>query len=148
MKFYTLLLMLLLTACTSPTASTILVTSTPRPAVARSATPRSVTAEDRGRVLFMTMQADAGFACATCHYTDSTTRLIGPGLVNLRERFETYEVTIDFETYLRESILNPDDFITPGNPLYPSGVMPQNYARILTEAQVNDLVAFLLNLHP
>jgi hypothetical protein len=35
---------------------------------------------ENGQVLFETVIPDTGFVCATCHLTDSTDRLIGPGL--------------------------------------------------------------------
>jgi mono/diheme cytochrome c family protein len=38
---------------------------------------------ENGEVLFNTMKAEVGFACATCHRVDTTERLIGPGLLGI-----------------------------------------------------------------
>jgi len=43
--------------------------------------------------------------------------------------------------YLRESIVNPNAYIVKG---YQPDVMPQTYGQTLTDQQINDLVAFLL----
>jgi mono/diheme cytochrome c family protein len=37
---------------------------------------------ENGAVLFLTF-TETGFACATCHHTDSTDRLVGPGLLGV-----------------------------------------------------------------
>jgi hypothetical protein len=46
------------------------------------------------------------------------------------------------EEYLRNSILNPGDFIVPGF----NNVMAQNLGDMLTGAQINNIVAFLMTL--
>jgi nitrite reductase (NO-forming)/hydroxylamine reductase len=54
----------------------------------------------------------------------------------------------DMKAYLRESILSPDTFIAPdcnGAPCL-AGQMPQNFADLLTEDQVNTVVDFLASL--
>jgi nitrite reductase (NO-forming)/hydroxylamine reductase len=54
----------------------------------------------------------------------------------------------DMNAYLRESILSPDTFIAPdcnGAPCL-AGQMPQNFADLLTEDQVNTVVDFLASL--
>ena len=38
---------------------------------------------ENGQVLFNTLQPQTGFACATCHYVNSTVRLVGPGLLGI-----------------------------------------------------------------
>lgn len=144
-----------------------------------------------GEVLFSAVQPENGFACATCHRTDSTERLVGPGLLGVgslahdpgahaeaetgamgdmdmasgdahaateeahaesedehghaaaTEEAHTERTLEDVVTYLRTSILHPNDYVVPG---YPESLMPQNYAEILTEAEINDLIAYLLTL--
>ncbi|WP_345323774.1 hypothetical protein [Candidatus Villigracilis proximus] len=39
--------------------------------------------------------------------------------------------------------MEPNAFIVPG---YPSGQMIQNFGQILTEEQINDLIAFLMTM--
>lgn len=38
---------------------------------------------ENGQLLFNTLQSQTGFACATCHYVNSTERLVGPGLLGI-----------------------------------------------------------------
>ena len=47
------------------------------------------------------------------------------------------------EQYLRTSILDPNAYIVPG---YAANGMYQDFAKVLTDKQVNDLVAYLLTL--
>ena len=47
-------------------------------------------------------------------------------------------------TYIRTSILQPSDFIVPG---FPDLLMPQIYAQVFSDQEVNDLIAYLLTLH-
>ena len=97
-------------------------------------------------MIFASFVPETGFSCATCHYTTSDRRLIGPGLMNVGERTTSYELEMDVETYLRVAIVAPDSFITPAEPPYPTGVMPQNYSTVLTPEQLEDLLAYLLSL--
>ena len=94
--------------------------------------------------------------CGSCH--DITKRWPGgdicPNLGNIAAeaarivRLKTYRGKArDPAGYIRESIVDPDAYIVPG-PSYrtPDGhsVMPRDFARTLTPAQIDDLVAFLL----
>jgi len=132
---------------------------------------------ENGEVLFTAVQPENGFACATCHRTDSTERLVGPGLLGVgslthdpsahedseagamgdmdmeatdehadaeaTEEAHTERTVEDVVAYLRTSITHPNDFIVPG---YPESLMPQTYGEILTEAEIDDLIAYLLTL--
>jgi cytochrome c len=44
--------------------------------------------------------------------------------------------------YLHTSIVDPDAYIVDGYP----DLMPKNWGKVFTEAQVNDLVAYLISL--
>jgi hypothetical protein len=46
--------------------------------------------------------------------------------------------------FLRISILNPDAYLMPG---YPMGIMPRTYGTILSEDDLDNLVAYLMILH-
>lgn len=79
---------------------------------------------------------NGGVACSNCHsLTDSV--LVGPGLGGYGARMSERE---DAEDYTRESILQPSARIAAGF----SDWMPKNYAELLSEGQVDNLVAFLL----
>lgn len=101
---------------------------------------------EAGQVLFNTMYAEAGFACATCHNPNSEDRLIGPGMLGLAERAATRVADQSAADYLHNSIVNPNDYIVEGNPEYPENLMPQVYADLFTEEEINNLVAYLLTL--
>jgi len=55
--------------------------------------------------------------------------------------------TVDAAGYLRESILAPNAFIAPNCPTDTcfKNIMPQDFGTKLSEQQIADLVAFLLN---
>lgn len=101
-----------------------------------------------GDVLFHEMRTEVSFSCAVCHSTDTNMRLIGPGLLDIGEIAATRIDGMSAEDYLRESILHPDNYIVEdenGVP-YPAGLMPQTYADVWTDEQVEDLIAYLLGL--
>ena len=106
------------------------------------ALPETVDA-DHGAELFQTFQAEAGFACSTCHRNDSEDRLIGPGLLNIGMRGETRVDGQSSLEYIFTSIVNPGAFVVPE---YPDDLMPKNWAEIYTEEEIYDIVAYLLTL--
>ena len=106
------------------------------------ALPESADAE-RGAMLFAELQPEAGFACAGCHFTDSEDRLIGPGLLNVAARADSRVEGQSAVEYLFNAIVNPSDFVVDG---YDAGVEPRNYAQILSEADIYDIIAYLLTL--
>lgn len=102
-----------------------------------------------GDTLFHELRAEVGFACSTCHNPAAQQRLIGPGLQGIGERAATRVEGQNAVEYLRNSILHPNDFIAPaedGGPDYPASLMPQNYAQLWSEQQLNDIIAYLLTL--
>ncbi|MBZ0276612.1 MAG: DUF3179 domain-containing protein [Anaerolineae bacterium] len=96
-----------------------------------------------GQALFNTFQADAGFACSTCHFPDKEDRLIGPGLLNVSTRAETRVAGLSAYDYIHTSIVDPGAFVVPD---FPDGLMPRNWAQIYSEQQINDIIAYLLTL--
>ncbi len=115
---------------------------------AEPAAPTQAAAGDpeRGQVLFNTMRAEAGFACATCHRVDSEDRLIGPGLLGVGAWAAANITGQTPAEYLHQSIVSPNAYIVEGNPPYPESLMPQIYADLFTPEQIDDLVAYLLTL--
>lgn len=99
----------------------------------------------RGQQLFnTTYDTNLGeYMCATCHLVDSDTALIGPGLLNLAqvagERVEGQPA----EVYVYRSIIYPDEYIVEG---FAAGLMPGNYADLLSDQDLYDLSAYLLSL--
>jgi len=90
--------------------------------------------------------------CASCHSVDeSVIRLVGPGQWGLHERAEERIVESgdpDVVTYIRNSILHPNDYIVPPDEAgpYPQNLMPMNYGDILTDEELDAVVAYILTL--
>jgi hypothetical protein len=97
-----------------------------------------------GEVLFTTFQPAVSFACNTCHLVNAEAQLIGPGLLNIGTRAAERVPGQSAEEYIRSSILHPSEFVVSG---FPDLLMPQVYATIFTEDQINDLVAYLYTLN-
>lgn len=129
-----------------------------------------------GEILFTTFRDEVSFACATCHRVDTIEQLVGPGLLGVgspahdpaahadevnaahteeageheddhdaaAEAIPAVERTVE-ETiaYLHSSIVDPAAYIVPG---FVAGLMPETYADIFTEEEINNLVAYLLTL--
>jgi cytochrome c oxidase subunit 2 len=83
--------------------------------------------------------------CFSCHSVDGT-RLSGPTLKGLfgsqRELQGASMVTAD-EPYLRKAIVDPNAQIVKG---YAPNVHPGDYASVLTEQQVTDMIEFVKSL--
>lgn len=93
---------------------------------------------DRGHVLF-TGEA----ACAACHSTGDNTWTVGPSLMGIASRAGQRRANTSAQDYLRAVIRSPDENISPS--VMP-GLMPRTYAATLTEAQIEDIVAYLMTL--
>ncbi len=95
-----------------------------------------------GEHLFHTFQPEAGMACTTCHRTDSDERLVGPGLKTVGIRAQTRVPGMSASQYIHTSIVNPSAYVVDGFP----DIMPKNWGKVFTEAQLDDLVAYLVSL--
>lgn len=88
--------------------------------------------------------------CASCHsVTEDGQRLVGPGLYGIYDHTpERIAETGDADgvEYIRNSILHPQDYIVLGDPPYPENLMPPNYEELLSEQELNDVIAYLLSL--
>ncbi len=101
-----------------------------------------------GKVIFNTVQAATGYACATCHsVTPDGARIIGPGLYNVSVHGAMHVPGENAVQYVRESILNPQAHIAVGDPPFPQNLMPQIFGQIFSEQQINDIIAYLMTLH-
>lgn len=136
----------------------------PRPILVSGAAPRglpgvetSVDAEsagDRGKALF-----NGAGACAGCHAVAPGVRLVGPSLAGIGAAAAQRVTDPGYhgrakgpEEYLRESILEPSQFVAPvesGAPFATAdgrSFMPDHYSKLLEPGQVDDLVAYLSTL--
>lgn len=97
----------------------------------------------KGQELFNEFRSEVNFACATCHYPDKEEQLVGPGMLGLAERAATRVEGLSATEYLRNSIMHPSEYIVEG---FPDLLMPQVYADLFTEEQINNLIAYLKTL--
>ena len=96
------------------------------------------TPEARGEQLYLTQ------GCQACHSLDGTV-VVGPSWKNIfgsKENLDDGSEVIVDEDYIRNSILNPGDQIVEGF----QNVMPSNFGEILSEQEVDDLIAFIRTL--
>jgi mono/diheme cytochrome c family protein len=96
----------------------------------------------RGKKLFTTFQPAAGAACNACHRADTEKRLVGPGLLNVGTRAAHRVNGLSAETYIRQSIIDPTAYVVDGY----QPIMPQTFRKAFTDAQLDDLVAYLMSL--
>jgi cytochrome c2 len=96
----------------------------------------------KGKQLFNAFQPAAGIACITCHRVDSEERLVGPGLLDVGHRVERRMPDMSTVEYLHQSIVNPSAYVVEGY----ADLMPKNWGNIFSEAQIDDLIAYLLTL--
>ena len=93
------------------------------------------TPEARGEQLYQTQ------GCIGCHSLDGTI-VVGPSWLNLfgrQEQLDDGTSVIADEDYIRHSILYPGDQIVKGF----QNLMPANYGEILSENDIEDLIAFI-----
>lgn len=106
--------------------------------------PESVGNPTVGEQVFNSRHADAP-SCSFCHSVDATAtgRGVGPSLAGIATRAGSRAEGQDHVTYLRESIVDPAAFLADENT---TNRMYQHFGDILTEQQINDLIAYLLTL--
>ena len=75
--------------------------------------------------------------CSSCHMVEGEGGQIGPDLTNVYAERD--------EEYIRESILLPNEVIALACPTgaCPSGVMPQNFGDLLSDADLDNIVTYL-----
>jgi cytochrome c oxidase subunit 2 len=85
------------------------------------------------------------FGCLACHTVDGSV-VVGPswqGIAGTEKTLEDGSTVIVDADYLFKSIIDPDAQVVAG---YPASVMPQNFAEILSEEQIQQITAFILSL--
>lgn len=119
----------------------------------------ALTPEQRG-ALWYGPEGDGGFGCNSCHSLDGS-RIVGPSWLGIYGRSQTLEdgstLPTD-DTYIRNSIFDPDSQIVQG---YPAQNMPANFSQRFTDKQaevltssglevdiVADIIAYMKTLQP
>lgn len=95
---------------------------------------------NRGHELFHKGKGVAP-ACINCHTDTQSMFSLGPSLNGIAERAATRPGYISPEDYLHRSIVEPDAYLVPGF----RAIMYREYAIQLTEAEINDLIAYLMS---
>jgi hypothetical protein len=96
-----------------------------------------------GEQIYYETVSGVNAGCRICHSLVENERIIGPSFYGIADRAGERIPGMAAEEYLRQSILEPNSFVVPG---YPEGQMIQNFGDILTEEQIQDLIAFLMTL--
>ena len=96
-----------------------------------------------GEELFTTMQPSVGFACATCHHTDTEEQLIGPGLLNISVKGSTFIEGMNAYDYIYQSITDPGAYVVSG---FPDNLMPRTYSDLFSAQDIQDIIAYLYTL--
>lgn len=89
--------------------------------------------------------------CGACHTIpgiDTAVGMIGPSLAAIGTEAATRIPGSTADAYIRESILNPNAFVAPKCPTGDclAGVMLPNLAQMLTPAEIDTIVNYLLTL--
>jgi cytochrome c1 len=102
---------------------------------------------ERGRQLYMGERPfpDGSLACIECHPVNPGERsaFMGQGLSNIGGRAGSTVPGQSAEEYLREAILDPDAHLSGG---FQEGIHPRTYGEALSDADVADLIAYMLTL--
>lgn len=94
-----------------------------------------------GEMLFNQLTLAAAPGCAACHSLQPGVRMVGPSMADAATVASGAVDGLSAEEFLRQSIVEPDAYITEG---FMPGLMPQDYGSTLSIQQIDDLVAFLL----
>lgn len=80
--------------------------------------------------------------CASCHSVVEDVNLVGPSFWNIANHAAERVEGEDAETYIRNSILYPSDYIVEGF----GDVMQKNFAEVLSSEDISAITAYLLTL--
>lgn len=98
-----------------------------------------------GEQLFhQTLRMTGAPTCSTCHVVEpNMTPIVGPSLTGIATTAATRLQGQSADEYMLKSIVLPNEYIVAG---YNAGIMPRTYEALLTEQQINDIVAYLMTL--
>lgn len=139
-----LILSLVLAACaTTESRSPVQETSAPptiQPDTSAETDNSDAGDPTRGEQLFT--QSIGGMpSCSTCHALDSS-QIVGPGMAGISERAGSRVEGQTVVEYLHTSIVDPGEYVVEGY----QNVMPDVFEQSLSEAEIRDLIAYLLSL--
>jgi mono/diheme cytochrome c family protein len=92
--------------------------------------------ENRGRGIFDSY-------CTPCHAAAGETVVVGPSLAGIAVRGGNRIEGMDAQTYIRNSIVDPNVYIVEG---FPEKIMPPDLNDQLSSKDLDALVAYLLTL--
>ncbi len=98
-----------------------------------------------GKALFMQKTIGTDPGCITCHSLEPDKVIVGPSLAGIASDAagDAKDAGISTEEMLRQMIVDPNAEIAGGfNP----NIMPQDWGTQLSEAQLNNIIAFLMTL--
>lgn len=98
---------------------------------------------------FITVSSTSGdYECTDCHETDEPTPGLGPYLYGIATVAGSRVEGLSAEEYLYQSIVDPAAHIAPlqTDRAWPENLMPRNWASVLSEQDIWDIVAYLLTL--
>lgn len=96
-----------------------------------------------GEKIYYETAAGVNAGCRICHSLEKGETIIGPSFYGIANRADQRVPGLTAEEYLHQSIVEPNAFVVPG---FPKGQMIQNFGQILTEEQIQDLIAFLMTM--
>lgn len=100
---------------------------------------------DAGKALYNQATIGANAGCVTCHSLEKDVVIVGPSFYGIGTTAGTMVAGMDAEAYIRQSIEDPNAFMTPGFE-DKTDTMPTDWKTVLTVEEEDNLVAFLLSL--
>lgn len=80
--------------------------------------------------------------CAPCHAISPNVVIVGPSLAGIPSRAAERVPGQSAEVYIRNSILNPSDYVVEGFP----DVMQKNFSDVVSSREIDALITFLMTL--
>ncbi len=132
--------------------SEVVIQPTPEPKRLADLSPEEITAGLPPAIADALANADPShgaelalqYGCVGCHSLDPAQQMTGPTWHNIGDTAIERVPDMSPALYLYESIVDPNSFVVPG---YPANIMPQNYGETLSEQEIADLIAYMLEQH-
>ena len=133
-------------ACGSGTGATPVASATEAPTA--SATPAAANAAPdpaAGEALFAQQTIGDNPGCVTCHSLKPGETLVGPSLAGIGPDAagDAEEAGLSTEEMLKQMIVDPNAELAGD---FAADIMPQDWGTKLSDAQLNDLIAYLMTL--
>ena len=107
--------------------------------------PLEIGDPERGREIFETSGGLVGTGCIICHSLDGSVQkplsYAAPSLQGISERAGDRVPELSAVEYLRESIVDPDEYLVEG---FRANVMPKGLGFNMSEEDIDAVIAFLL----